>query len=543
MLRGESMIRFALYAFAALAVLTSASPAARAQDSEEALERASVVIDGRPILAVRGVAGLPAEQRADAIEERILALARDPAFDPADLQIVEADNALQIRAGDRLLLGVLEADAALEGIDARSLAAVELRLVREAIVRYREGRTREQVLRGLQVTAVATVGLVAALALLVWLSRRVAALAEARWMPRIRALRVPGLHALSGPQIWSSLVTAARGLRFLVAALLIYLYVELVLQQFAATRPLGERLAQYLLEPLRGMGRAFVDELPSLLFLLVLWFVVRFVLRMLRLYFATIASGAVRVRGFESHWSTPTYRLVRIGVVAFALVVAYPYIPGSESEAFKGLSIFAGVLLSIGSSAFIANYVAGYSLIYRKLFAVGDRVRIGDVIGEVMETRVQVTRLRTPKNEEVILPNSMILQSVVTNYSTHAKERGLILHTTVGIGYEVPWRQVEGMLLTAAERTDGVLKDPPPFVRQRSLGDFAVNYELNAYVGTADDMIGRYDALHANILDVFNEYGVQIMTPAYEGDTPEPKVVPRERWHAAPSRRPAGDGG
>jgi small-conductance mechanosensitive channel len=418
-----------------------------------------------------------------------------------------------------------------------------MRLMREAIVRYREARSRAQVVRGLQVAATATVALVAALAILIWLSRRIAALAVASWMPRIQAMRLPGVHVLTGPSLWNSLVAASRGLRFLLVALCVYVWVEITLQQFAATRPLGERLAQLLLEPLRQMGRGFVEELPSLLFLLVLWLVVRFVLRMLRLYFATIESGTVRVRGFESQWSAPTYRLVRIGVVAFALVVAYPYIPGSESEAFKGLSIFAGVLLSIGSSSFIANYVAGYSLIYRRLFAVGDRVRIGDVTGEVMETRVQVTRLRTPKNEEVILPNSMILQSVVTNYSTHARYRGLILHTTVGIGYEVPWRQVEGMLLTAAERTDGVLKDPPPFVRQRSLGDFAVNYELNAYVGTADDMIGRYDALHASILDVFNEYGVQIMTPAYEGDTPEPKVVPRERWHAAPSRRPPGDGG
>ena len=537
------MIRFALYAFAAMAVLTSACPAARAQDSEGALEQSSVVIDGRPVMAVRGVAGLSARERADAIEERILALARDPDFDPATLQVVEADNASQVRAGDRLLFGVLDADAALEEMDRRSLAAVELRLVREAIVRYREARAPGQVVRGLRMAAIATLVLVAALVLLAWSSRRIAARASTSWMPRVQTMRVPGMHVLTGPQLWESLAAAARTVRFLAAALLVYVYAEFTLQQFAATRPLGERLASYLVDPLRQMAIAFVEELPSLLFLLVLFVVVRVVLRMLRLYFATLETGAVRVRGFESQWSTPTYRLVRIAVVAFALVVAYPYIPGSESEAFKGLSIFAGVLLSIGSSSFIANYVAGYSLIYRRLFAIGDRVRIGDVIGEVMETRVQVTRLRTPKNEEVILPNSMILQSVVTNYSTHARERGLILHTTVGIGYEVPWRQVEGMLLTAAERTDGVLKDPPPFVRQRSLGDFAVNYEINAYVGSADDMIGRYDELHANILDVFNEYGVQIMTPAYEGDTPEPKVVPRERWHAAPSRRPAGDDG
>jgi len=537
------MIRFALYALAALAALTFAVPEARAASAEEDLDRGEVVIDGRAVIAVRGVAGLSAAQRADAIEQRILEVARDPGYDPAVLRIVEADNASQVRAGERLLFAVLEADAALEQMDRQSLAAVELRLVREAIARYREARTRGQVLRGLQVAAVATLALAIVLVALTWVSRRIAALAAASWMPRVQALRVPGMHVLTGPHLWASLAAAARGLRFLLLALAVYVWVEVTLRQFAATRPLGERLAQMLLEPLRKMGRAFVDELPSLLFLLVLWFVVRFVLRMLRLYFATIESGAVRVHGFESQWSGPTYRLVRIGVIAFALVVAYPYIPGSESEAFKGLSIFAGVLLSIGSSSFIANYVAGYSLIYRRLFAVGDRVRIGDVAGEVLDTRVQVTRIRTPKNEEVILPNSMILQSAVTNYSTHTRERGLILHTTVGIGYEVPWRQVEGMLLTAAERTEGVLEDPPPFVRQRSLGDFAVNYELNAYVDSADDMIGHYDALHANIQDVFNEYGVQIMTPAYEGDPAEPKVVPRGRWHEKPSRRPAVDGG
>jgi len=535
------MIRFALYALAALAALTAAVPASRAEGGEEAFEQASVIIDGRAIMAVRGISGFSARQRADTIEERILALARDPAFDPATLRIVEADNVSQIQAGDRLLRSVLDADAVLEQMDRRSLAALELRLVRETISRYREARAPGKALRGAKVTTVATLAFIAVIVLFTWLARRIEILAAASWMPRIQAIRLPGMHVLTGPHLWSSLAAAARGLRFLVFALLTYIYVEFTLQQFAATRPLGERLAEYLLDPLRRMGRGLVDELPSLLFLLMLYLVIRFVLRMLRLYFATLESGAVRVHGFESHWSTPTYRLVRIGVIAFALVVAYPYIPGSESEAFKGLSIFAGVLLSIGSSAFIANYVAGYSLIYRKLFAIGDRVRIGDVTGEVMETRVQVTRIRTPKNEEVILPNSMILQSVVTNYSTHARDRGLILHTTVGIGYEVPWRQVEGMLLTAAERTGGVLADPPPFVRQRGLADFAVNYELNVYVASADDMIGRYDELHAHIQDVFNEYGVQIMTPAYEGDPAEPKIVPRERWHDKPSRRPVGD--
>jgi small-conductance mechanosensitive channel len=225
-------------------------------------------------------------------------------------------------------------------------------------------------------------------------------------------------------------------------------------------------------------------------------------------------------------------------VVAFALVVAYPYIPGSESAAFKGVSIFLGVVFSLGSTSIISNLIAGYALTYRRAFRVGDRVKIGDVIGDVTDVRLQVTHLRTAKNEAVIVPNSVILNSEVTNYSTFAKTSGLILHTTVGIGYEVPWRQVEAMLLEAAARTPGILETPAPFVLQRGLGDFSVVYEVNVGCHDPRNMWLLYNDLHRSIQDVFNEHGVQIMTPAYEADPQEPKVVPKERWFAAPARPP-----
>jgi len=181
--------------------------------------------------------------------------------------------------------------------------------------------------------------------------------------------------------------------------------------------------------------------------------------------------------------------------------------------------------------------IAGYTLTYRRAFHEGDMIRIGESVGVVTQTRLQVTHLRTPKNEEIIVPNSTILGTEVTNYSSLAKDRGLILHTTVGIGYETPWRQVEAMLLLAAERTPGLIKDPKPFVLQRSLGDFAVNYEINVYCDEPTAMMRLYTELHRRILDVFNEYGIQIMTPAYEGDPEQPKVVPRDQWHAAPAQQ------
>src|SRR5262249_18029507 len=234
--------------------------------------------------------------------------------------------------------------------------------------------------------------------------------------------------------------------------------------------------------------------------------------------------------------ATPTYRIVRIAVIGFMAVVAYPYIPGSESAAFKGMSIFFGLVFSLGASSVVANMLAGYSLIYRRTFKVGDRVKINDMVGDVAEMRLQVTHLRTIKNEDVIVPNSVVLTSQVVNYSSYAARDGLILHTSVGIGYEVPWRQVEAMLLLAASRTPGLQAVPPPFVLQTSLGDFAVNYELNAYYGDAHGMAALYTALHRNIQDVFNEYGVQIMTPAYESDPASPKVVPKDQWYQPPAR-------
>ena len=228
-----------------------------------------------------------------------------------------------------------------------------------------------------------------------------------------------------------------------------------------------------------------------------------------------------------------------MAVVAFALVVAYPYIPGSRSAAFQGISIFLGVMFSIGSSSFISNIIAGYSMTYRRAFRLGDRIQVGDIYGDVTEIRLQVTHLRSIKNEEMVVPNSMLLNSSVVNYSALARTRGLILHTTVGIGYETPWRQVEAMLLLAAERTPGLSSQASPFVLQKSLGDFCVTYEINVYCENPTEMGALYTSLHRNILDVFNEYGVQIMTPAYEGDPDRPKVVPKEQWFAAPAPPPA----
>ena len=327
-------------------------------------------------------------------------------------------------------------------------------------------------------------------------------------------------------------------IRFFVLLAILYTYIHLGLSFFPWTRSFANQLFDYVLVPLQIIGQAIASQIPNLIFLAIIILITWYVLKLIRVFFNQIEKGTLTFKGFYPEWAQPTYRIGRLLVIAFAAVVAFPYIPGSESSAFKGISIFLGVLFSLGSTSFIASILAGYALIYRRVFKIGDRVKIADFVGDVVETKLQVTHLHTVKNEVIIVPNSMIVNGHVINYSSLAREKGLILHTSVTIGYDAPWRQVHALLLMAAERTQGLLREPAPFVLQTSLDDFYVSYELNAYTDNPQAMVPIYSELHKNIQDAFNEYGVQIMSPSYRFDPERPKVVPKEKWYAPPAQPP-----
>jgi small-conductance mechanosensitive channel len=352
---------------------------------------------------------------------------------------------------------------------------------------------------------------------------------------RIHSVQIQSFEVMRADRIWSALksgLLAVRTLGFLVVALV---YLGFVLAQFPWTRSMSHGMVAFALAPLRVIGGGILGTIPSLIFLTVLFVIVRLVMRIVRIFFEAVRQGSVTLKNFDPEWAEPTYKIVRIAVVALAAIVAYPYVPGSDTEAFKGVSLFIGIVFSLGSSSAVSNIIAGYMLTYRRALKTGDRVKIGSAVGEVIATRLQVTHLRSIKNEEIIIPNSQIMAGEVLNYTSLSRTRGLILHTEVGIGYEVPWRQVEAMLVAAAGRTAGLCLEPRPFVLEKALGDFAVTYELNVYCRDAQSMPQLYAGLHRNILDLFNEYGVQIMTPAYETDPAAPKVVPRKDWYAAPA--------
>ena len=241
----------------------------------------------------------------------------------------------------------------------------------------------------------------------------------------------------------------------------------------------------------------------------------RYFLRLVRFFFAEVESGHVQFEGFYAEWAQPTYKLLRVVVIAFAFVMAFPYIPGSSSPAFQGVSVFFGLLLSLGSSSAIGNIVAGIVITYMRPFKIGDRVKMSDTIGDVIEKNLLVTRIRTIKNVDVTVPNAIVLGSHITNFSAHEKSEGLILHTSVTIGYDSPWVQVHELLIAAALVTESITQNKKPFVLQTALDDFYVEYQINAYTSDAKRMAVTLSELHKNIQNEFNRAGVEIMSPHY----------------------------
>jgi small-conductance mechanosensitive channel len=485
-----------------------------------------------------GIKGLPAGKRAELISRRILNTLAESTVPLDSLFIDESDFSFDIVVQDRVILSVYDIDASLGRTTRMELAQRNEALIRAAVDRYREERSKSTILWGAVLSVTATILLVLVLRVL----RRIFLWVEKVLGARIHGIAIEQVEIVRVEWLKAAFRVIGKLARALLVVVVLYAYLEFVLSRFVWTRPLADHLLDMTLGPLRTMAVSFWEYLPNLFFLIVLCIVTHYVIKFLRFIFGEIGGGRFVLPGFYSDWASPTFKIVRILVVVFVLVVAFPYIPGSDSPAFKGISIFLGVLFSFGSTSAVANIVAGVILTYMRSFKVGDVVRIQETIGLVISHGLLVTRLRTPKNVEVTIPNATVLGTHVINYSVEAKEGRLILPTSVTIGYDAPWRQVHALLQMAADKTAGVLKYPEPFVLEPALNDFYVTYELNVYTDAPEHMPLIYSELHQNIQDAFNEYGVQIMSPNYMMDRAKPTVVPREHWYAPPAKKPRATG-
>jgi small-conductance mechanosensitive channel len=512
------------------AVINAQSSEIGTEQPDKQTSAAPVKLDGELLFYVHGVTAFPAEERAAAISKRIRRAASDPQLTADSVRIVSGDDHVKVYAGSEFIMNVYDSDAELEGISRDMMADVVRRKTGLAMDVYRLARSGP-VLLNRSLRALGAILLLAViLFLLRWSFRRINSVLQQRIKKRIDSVENISFRLIQSNQIWKAFHLLIKTIRIGITVILIAVVLNYILGLFPWTSNVAAYTLQLFLDPIVAFGKGILHFLPSLAFLIIIFVVTRYLLKLVRLLFAGLQQGGIEIKDFDPDWAMPTFKILRVLIIAFAVIIAYPYIPGSESNAFKGVTLFIGVLFSLGSSSFISNLIAGYSMTYRGAFKKGDRIQVNDHIGFVEEQKLLVTRLRSLKNEEIIIPNSVLLNSSIVNYSARAKDLGLIIHTTVGIGYETPWRQVDAMLKLAADRTEGLLKNPPPYVLKQSLGDFAVNYEINAYCNDVSRMHLCYTALHQHILDVFNENNVQIMTPAYEGDPEIPKVVPKDQW-------------
>jgi len=334
----------------------------------------------------------------------------------------------------------------------------------------------------------------------------------------IKDVKIKQLKLLDANNLLHFAIIALKGVKVVFILFCLYFVFPIILGLFPWTKGLSDQLFGYVLNPLKAMMFAILNYIPNLIIIIIIIVVAKYFIQFLKFISNEVKLERLTLPNFYPEWAKPTFNIARFLIYAFVLVMIFPYLPYSDSGIFQGMSIFLGVLVSLGSSTAIANIVSGIVITYMRPYQIGDRVMIDNVTGDVIQKTLLVTRIRTTKNEDITVPNSKILSSHSTNYTTASKDMGLILHTTVTIGYDVPQDKVKELLISAAKKSDGIDKEREPFVLQTGLEDFYISYQINAYTKQSHRMAAIYSDIHRNILDEFNEAGVEILSPHYRAE-------------------------
>ena len=516
---------------------TAAEPAASQQNLRES---APVKIANRTVINLRGpVMGYSAKERAAASMERIEQALH--AENPPAISLEDMETGTRVLMGGTRVFTVLKIDADEDAGETPRLMAQEAVKRLETAIRERR---EQQTPRYLATAAGLATGMTLIYGLIVWLLFR-----GSRWIRRrlsaavanSEKLQVGGVHLLDTSHVLNFMRGIVTLAAWIIALFLTSGWLTFVLERFPFSRPWGEGLEGNLLDLLKQIAAAISDAMPGLLLVVIIMLLGRVLIRVAATFFRRVEDGKIELTWIDAETARPTRRIFNFIVWVFALAMAYPYLPGAGTEAFRGLSVLVGVMVSIGGASVVGQAFSGLILMYIKSFRRGDYVRVGDSEGTVIELGMFTTRIRTGLGEEITLPNSSVMNTATKNYSRAFPGTGCVVDTVVTIGYSTPWRQVHAMLEEAARRTADIARTPEPFVRKTALSDYYIEYRLVAYTPAASPE-GRADVLnrlHANILDVFNEHNVQIMSPHYMMDPAHPQVVPREQWHAAPAPAPS----
>ena len=495
---------------------------------------APVRLTNRVVAVLRATVTMrtPAIRAAGA--ERLIQDLLAAAAPPGPVSTRPLGGAQVITIGSQDVFALLPADLDPAGTQTlEQVAADVVGRLQTAVDEVIEARTPRQLASGAVLAILATV----ALAGLLWLLVRghffvagMATRAADRQLSRLPGADVLGTSRFS--EIMRYLVSVASGA---IALFFLYSWLTFVLRRFPYTRPMGEALRGFLFERLIAFGSTILNSVPDLFTVVLIVLFTRMLAKIAALVFHAAEEGRASIPGIYPETAQPTRRLVTGFLWLFALALAYPLLPGSNTDAFKGVSVFVGLMISLGSSGIINQIMSGMTLTYSRALRLGDYVRIGDLEGTVTQLGGLSTKLKTPRNEEVTIPNAVVVSTQTTNYSRFAPTEGVFVPTSITIGYDAPWRQVQALLLMAAARTAGVRPSPAPVVWQTGLRDFYVEYTLLVCLENQALRGPIVDRLNGHIQDAFNEHGVQIMSPNYEADPEGPKMVPPDRWYASPA--------
>lgn len=455
------------------------------------------------------------QQRAENVAADIVELGKLLNLQPDSVYVESSDIVTDVMYKGKVLVSFTDMDGLWENCTRDQLAADKRLVIMEKLHQMKESHGLLQLGKRIVYFILVLVGQYLLFWVTNWLFRKLKLRIVRLRNTRLKPFSIQDYELLDTHKQVRLLIFLASLLRYVIMFLQLLLTVPLLFSIFPQTKDLAYQLFSYIWNPVKSIFIGVVDYIPNLFTIFIIYMAVKYLVRLFRYLADEVQSERLKLRGFYPDWAIPTYHIIRFLLYAFMLAMIYPYLPGSNSGVFQGISVFVGLIVSLGSSTVIGNIIAGLVITYMRPFKIGDRIKLNDTTGNVVEKTPLVTRIRTPKNEVVTIPNSFVMSSHTVNFSQSAREYGLIIHSEVSIGYDVPWRTVNKLLVEAALNTPGVVDDPRPFVLSTSLSDWYPVYQVNAYIKDADRLAEIYSDLHQNIQDRFNEAGVEIMSPHY----------------------------
>lgn len=475
-----------------------------------------VVVEGDTLyylFAKRG--GHTPQQRAEMNAAAITELGKRFNLQPDSVYLESSDIVTDLMYGNKVLSSFTDQDGLWEGCSRDQLAVAKRKVIVDKLKVMKDEHSLWQLGKRILYFILVIIGQYLLFKLTTWLFNKLKVRIQRLKDTKLKPISIQDYELLDTQKQVNLLVFLANLLRYAVMLLQLVLTVPLLFSIFPQTKDLAYKLFSYIWDPIKSIFLGIVEYIPNLFTIFVIWLAVKYLVRLVRYLASEIQSERLKIGGFYADWAMPTFHIVRFLLYAFMIAMIYPYLPGSKSGVFQGISVFVGLIVSLGSSTVIGNIIAGLVITYMRPFKLGDRIKLNDTTGNVIEKTPLVTRIRTPKNEVVTIPNSFIMSSHTVNFSQSARDYGLIIHSEVSVGYDIPWRKTHQLLVEAALNTPGVVDDPRPFVLETSLQDYYPVYQVNAYIKDANQLAQVYSDLHQNIQDRFNEEGIEIMSPHY----------------------------